>query len=93
MEDPVPCFCRERAGDHAICSASMTRLLRASQVASTSPTTRRLNRSITTARKQPALMSWDVGDVSDPRLVGRSHGEVAIQQVGRNRQTVSDYRS
>src|SRR5258708_34684671 len=40
------------------------------------------------SQKQPALIGWDVGDVAGPRLVGRSDGEVAIEQVGRDRQTV-----
>ncbi len=40
-------------------------------------------------QKQPALVGWNVGDVACPRLVGRGHGGVAVQQVGGDRQTMS----
>ena len=40
-------------------------------------------------QEKPALVSWDLGDVASPRLVRRGHSEVAMQQVGRNRQTMS----
>src|SRR5271170_2134307 len=40
-------------------------------------------------QEKPALVGWDIGDVARPRLVGRGHSEVAMQQVGRDRQTMS----
>ena len=53
------------------------------------PTTLRANRSGTTARYsqiQPAAARSDVGDVSDPRWVGRRRIELSIQHVGSDRQ-------
>src|ERR1700693_3310329 len=82
-----PAFLSGLRRNQAISSASMTRLLCISDCID-QPTTRRLNRSITTAR-QPALVGWDVGDVAGPRPVRRGHRKVAIQQVGCDRQAVS----
>ena len=53
-------------------------------VACAQPTTRRANRSITTARVKPAFAGPDIGDVGAPLLVGRCCGEVLIEQVWRD---------
>ena len=39
-------------------------------------------------QKQPAFLGGDIRDVARPRLVGRGRGEVAVQQVRRDRQIV-----
>ncbi len=39
-------------------------------------------------QEQPAFLGGDIRDVTRPRLVGRGRSEVAVQQVGRDRQIV-----
>ena len=34
---------------------------------------------------EPAFVSWDVGDVSEPDRIGRNGFEVAVEQTGRDR--------
>src|ERR1035437_1594709 len=43
-------------------------------------------------QKQPSFVGRNVGKVAHPYLVGFAHGEVAIQEVRRNRQAVSAVR-
>ena len=38
---------------------------------------------------EPAFVSWDVGDVSEPDRIGRSGFEVAVEQIGRDRMGVA----
>src|ERR1019366_7129015 len=40
------------------------------------------------SQKQPAFLSRDICQITDPGLVGRGHSELAIKHVGRNRQLV-----
>src|ERR1700731_1188748 len=80
-----PAFLSGLRRNQAISSASMTRLLRISGCID-QPTTRRLNRSITTASKsQPSLVGMYVMSPVHAWL----GGEVAVQQVGRDRQAVA----
>ena len=38
---------------------------------------------------EPAFVSWDVGDVSEPDRIGRNGSEVAVKQIGRDRMGVA----
>ena len=38
---------------------------------------------------EPAFVSWDVGDVSEPDRIGRNGFEVAVEQIGRDRMGVA----
>ena len=38
---------------------------------------------------EPAFVSWDVGDVSEPDRLGRGGFEVAVEQIGRDRMGVA----
>ena len=38
---------------------------------------------------EPAFVSWDVGDVSEPDRIGRGGFEVAVEQIGRDRMGVA----
>jgi hypothetical protein len=40
------------------------------------------------SKKQPAFVGRDIRKINHPRQIGRGHGEVATQHVGRNRQIV-----
>jgi len=86
MEDQ-PCLLARLRWNHAISSASTTRS-HCISAASTSPPLCGLNKSMTTAETTNPHQC-DVGEVADPRLVGRRCREVAIQHVRSNRQVVS----
>src|SRR5664279_1024692 len=40
------------------------------------------------SQEQPAFLGRNIGQITNPRLVGRGHDELAIKHVGRNRKTV-----
>src|ERR1035438_6028737 len=40
------------------------------------------------SKKQPTFVGRDIRQISNPRLVGRGHDELAIKHVSRNRKTV-----
>lgn len=39
-----------------------------------------------TGKIESALVGGDVGDIADPGAIGRRHGELPIQKIGRQRQ-------